>query len=66
VKVGEVTVDYSSVDLTTLDYAYVGGVLHYKMEFEIKIEFGAVKGILVFSSWIGDRQVGTASLSFAK
>jgi hypothetical protein len=66
VKVGEVTVDYSSVDLTTLDCAYIGSVLYYRMDFEIRIEFGAVKGILVFSSWIGDRQVGTASLSFAK
>jgi hypothetical protein len=66
VKVGEVKVDFSSVDLNTLHSVVSGGVTYYRMDFDIRIEFGAVKGILVFSSWIGDRQVGTASLSFAK
>ncbi|PMD64400.1 actin-like ATPase domain-containing protein [Hyaloscypha bicolor E] len=66
VKVGEVKVDFSSVDLNTVPSVVSGGLKYYRMDFVIKIEFGAVKGILVFSSWIGDRQVGTASLSFAK
>ncbi|KUJ06536.1 actin-like ATPase domain-containing protein [Mollisia scopiformis] len=66
VQVGEIKVDYSEVDLNTLESTYKDGKKCYKMEFDVRIEFGAVKGILVFSSWIGKRQVGTASLSFAK
>lgn len=54
------------MELNTLDSAYIGDILYYRMNFEIKIEFGATKGILVFSSWIDGRQVGTASISFAK
>lgn len=51
-KVGQVIVDYSSLDLSKVETTKLGEQRYYKVVFEIRTEFGATKGFLVFYSWI--------------
>jgi hypothetical protein len=65
-KVGSIKIDYSDLDFSTVRSEVVGGVKYWKLDFELKIEFGAKKGVLDFSSWVGGKRCGVATISYGR
>ena len=66
VKVGQVTVDHTGIDLNTIPTAWHGGKQYWKLDFELKIQFSAASGVLEFSSWIKGQKSGTTNIKYGK
>jgi hypothetical protein len=64
--VGSIEVNYSDLDLSQFAKVSRNGKLFRKLEFELRIDFGASKGVLDFSTWVKGKRSGTAKIIYGK
>lgn len=65
-KVGCMEINYSGLDLSECPTTFKNGKLFWRLDFELRIEFGASKGVLDFSSWVKGKRSGTARINYGK
>ena len=58
-------VDHSGIDLNGCDSIFKDGKMFWKLEFDLKIQFGAKKGVLDVSSWVNGKRCGTAVINYS-
>jgi hypothetical protein len=66
VKVGQVIVDHTDIDLNTVLTTWKDGKQYWKLEFELKIQFSAASGVLEFSSWVKGQRSGITHIKYEK
>jgi hypothetical protein len=62
--VGSVQLDFTGLDFSSVPVVYSGGKMHLRLDFELRIKFGTRKGILEFSTWVNDKIVGSAEITY--
>jgi hypothetical protein len=64
--VGTILVDFSECDLNIFDSIWRKGKKLYALVFSVKIEYGSKQGVLRFSTWVDNREVGATSIKYGK
>ncbi|KAF3482027.1 uncharacterized protein GIQ15_04786 [Arthroderma uncinatum] len=62
--VGVIEMDFSNAELNRFPSKYIRGVLAYHLEYELKVIFGALDGVLKFEASSQGKKIGYTSISF--
>jgi hypothetical protein len=63
-RVGDICVDFTKVDLSTCEQKNLLGTPLYRLQYEVKVIFGAREGILKFEAHAQGKVIGNTTINF--